>query len=296
MMSRVSLVMGTMGRADEPLKFLESLANQTVPAHELIIVDQNDDERLAPVDAYAKELNIPTKRIKESIKNLAHARNIGIIKSTGDIIGFPDDDCWYEADVIKNVIDEFNTNPDIDVICGTWLEAPAQHQPKGPVSTKELLDFKSVHINSISLFIRKNAIYELKGFDPRLGSGQYFGAGEESDLVFRLAIKGKQLYFAPQISVHHPYSEVVNQHYARIRAYSRGTGAVYAKLKLPLKTILRGIIAPIIRFFLPPYLLSNKLNNIHQSIGRLQGLLTWMYRFGRDENTWNNHNDAKLFD
>jgi glycosyltransferase involved in cell wall biosynthesis len=285
-----------MGRANEPLKFLDSLAKQTQPAHELIIVDQNEDERLATVDAYAKALNIPTQRIKESIKNLAHARNIGITKSTGDIIGFPDDDCWYEPDVIEHVVDEFNKNPGIDLICGTWLEAPAQHQPRGPVSIKELLDFKSVHINSISIFIRKKAIYELKGFDPRLGSGQYYGAGEESDLVFRLAIKGKQLFFAPQINVHHPYSEVSTQHYARIRAYSRGTGAVYAKLKLPIGIILRGIVAPIIRFFLPPYLLSNKLNNIHQFIGRLEGLLTWQRRFGRGVSTWNNHNDAILFD
>jgi glycosyltransferase involved in cell wall biosynthesis len=288
--------MGTMGRAQEPIKFLESLAKQSTPAHELIIIDQNEDERLAPVDAKAKELNIPALRIKEAIKNLAHARNVGIVKASGDIIGFPDDDCWYEPGVIQQVEECFHLNPDIDAISGLWLEAPAQNLSKGTMPSKELLDFKGARLNSITLFVRRSALNELHGFDPRLGTGQWFGAGEETDLTFRLAIKGKRFYYEPKIKVHHPHFDPAQQSYSRIRSYSRGTGALYAKLQLPTKTILRGLVAPIIKSTLPPYSAVNKLKGLYQSIGRIEGWLAWHRNYGSGENSWNNHDDVKLFD
>jgi glycosyltransferase involved in cell wall biosynthesis len=288
--------MGTMGRAQEPIRFLESLVKQTFPAYELIIIDQNEDERLAPVDIKAKELNIPAVRIKEDIKNLAHARNIGIVKASGDIIGFPDDDCWYEPEVIQQVEECFRLNPDIDAISGLWLEAPAQNIASGIIPPKELLDFRGARLNSITLFVRRCALNELYGFDPRLGTGQWFGSAEETDLTFRLAIKGKQFYYEPKIKVHHPYFDSAEQSYTRIRAYSRGTGALYAKLNLPIKTILRGLLSPLIKNALPPYSTANKLKGLHQSIGRLEGWLKWWHKYGHGEKSWSNHNDVQLFD
>lgn len=295
-MSKVSLVMGTMGRAEEPIRFIESLSRQSVPALELLIIDQNEDERLAPVDTKATELNIPTHRIKESIKNLAHARNIGIYKSTGEIIGFPDDDCWYEPEVIELVEECFTKNPSIDAISGLWLEAPAQNLPEGIILPKELLDFKGARINSNTLFVRRRTLHELGGFDPRLGTGQWFGAGEETDFVFRLAIKNKQIYYFPEIKIHHPYFNTTKQPAHRVRSYSRGTGALYAKLKLPTKTILRGFIAPIIKSILPPYSASNTLRGVQQSIGRFEGWLEWRRKYGSGINSWRSHLDDNLFD
>ena len=141
-MSLISLVMGTMGRTREPITFLEGLAKQTTPAHELIIIDQNEDERLAHVDTKARELNIQALRIKETIKNLAHARNVGIVRAGGDILGFPDDDCWYEPDVIQKVSECFVKHPDAFAISGLWLEAPPQNLPEGFILPKDLLNFK----------------------------------------------------------------------------------------------------------------------------------------------------------
>lgn len=290
-MNRISLVMGTMGRSKEPLIFMESLATQTAPIHELIIIDQNDDERLSPLDLKAKELNIPSQRFKETIKNLSHSRNIGIVKTTGDIIGFPDDDCWYEPDVIEQVKDFFNAHPTIDAISGLWLEAPPQNLPKGIVLSNNLLAFKGAQINSNTFFIRRNVLYELCGFDPRLGTGQWFGSAEETDLVFRLASKGKQLHNVPEVKVHHPYIES----YSRIRKYSRGTGALYAKHQLPIQTILRGILAPLFKCIYLTFSPTNKYNDAHLTLGRIEGFLYWHFKYGSGTKTWDTHYDVKLF-
>lgn len=284
--------MGTMGRAEEPLKFLESLAKQTSPAYELFIIDQNEDERLAPVDAKAKELNIPTRRIKETIKNLAHARNIGIVKSTGDIIGFPDDDCWYEPDVLEQIHSCFKANPTIDAISGIWLEAPIQNIQPGVMPPKEIIDFKGARINSITLFIRRETLYELNGFDPRLGTGQWFGAGEEVDIALRLSLNGNHIYYTPEVKVHHPCFDTNDYSQIRIRSYSRGSGALYAKLDLSNKTIIRGLFSPILKIIFQPFSIRTKLN---QTLGRVEGFKKWHDLYGSGKKSWLTHEDCDLF-
>ncbi len=46
-----SLIVATLGRTDELIAFLESLVAQSERNFEVIVVDQNPDERLEPVIA-----------------------------------------------------------------------------------------------------------------------------------------------------------------------------------------------------------------------------------------------------
>lgn len=299
-MSRVSLVMGSMGRSQEPLEFVESLARQSVPPRELIIVDQNEDDRLEPVEVRAKLLGITVKRIKEQQKNLSHARNIGIAQAVGDIIGFPDDDCWYEPDVIEQVEASFEADPTLHAITGSWSEAPPQNNVAGLIDIKELLNFRGPRTSSILLFVRCEALKALRGFDPRLGTGQWFGAAEEIDLVMRLGLSGKKLHYAPEITIHHPYNSVSNKpmkgNRLNTRLRSRGTGALYAKLSLKSYVVLRGCIAPVIRCILPPYRWEEKLALLNQAQGRIEGLFAWQHKYGCGKCSWDSHADAQIFE
>ena len=58
-MSRISLVMATLGRVREIEDFVQSLTSQTYKDYELIIVDQNPDDRLIPVINLTRDLGIP---------------------------------------------------------------------------------------------------------------------------------------------------------------------------------------------------------------------------------------------
>lgn len=90
---RVSLVLATVDRVDAPMVLVESLAGQVERRFELIVVDQNPDERLGPVIARARAAGIEVLHLRQAVPNLALARNTGIEAARGEWIGFPDDDC-----------------------------------------------------------------------------------------------------------------------------------------------------------------------------------------------------------
>jgi hypothetical protein len=49
-------------------------------------------------------------------------RNLGISQAKMTIIAFPDDDCFYDVDVIKKILEIFQTNEGIDGVSGNWLD------------------------------------------------------------------------------------------------------------------------------------------------------------------------------
>src|SRR5262249_2604201 len=95
----VSLVTCTLGDRKERLaRLLQSLAPQGFRAFELIVVDQNPpgyiDEILQTCGA-----GLRIKHVR-SAPGLSAARNVGLAQANGQIVGFPDDDCWYLPDTL----------------------------------------------------------------------------------------------------------------------------------------------------------------------------------------------------
>src|SRR5258708_39668079 len=90
---KVSLILSTKGRVEEINKFIRSLAQQGYDYLELIVVDQNEDDRLG---AILKHSNLPFPIIRLLSKSgLSLGRNVGMASATVDIVAFRDDDCWY---------------------------------------------------------------------------------------------------------------------------------------------------------------------------------------------------------
>lgn len=125
-----------------------------------------------------------------------------------------------------------------------------------------------------------------------MGTGQYFGAGEEVDVALRLSLIGKKLYYTPEVKVHHTCFDTGEHSLIRVRTYSRGIGALYAKLNLSKKTKLRGLFSPIIKLFFPPFIMRTKFN---QTLGRFEGLNKWNELYGSGRKSWFNHTDYQLF-
>ena len=92
---KISLILATKGRVEEMKRFMRSLAQEGNGSFELIVVDQNEDDR---VGAILRELNLrfPIIHLRSEV-GLSRARNVGATAATGDIIAFPDDDCWYQV-------------------------------------------------------------------------------------------------------------------------------------------------------------------------------------------------------
>jgi glycosyltransferase involved in cell wall biosynthesis len=106
---RVSIVIPTIGRFDSLARLLETFVSQTHVVDEIVIVDQSQDgwkER----EEWQKKL--PIVYIHTSVRSLPKARNIGVAKSTGDIVGFLDDDIVLSELYIERLHVFFETHPD----------------------------------------------------------------------------------------------------------------------------------------------------------------------------------------
>lgn len=254
-MSLLSLVLATYGRCDDVGRMLDSLLAQTDQNFEVLIVDQNPDDRLlAHVrNGIAQGLNIRHLRLDKP--TLSGARNLGIAEATGEIIAFPDDDCWYEAEAVAEVRQAFAGAEGLDGIVGCWVE---QRRANGEAAVPERLSgadwrrFRGGCASSITLFLKRSLLLSLGGFDRRFGVGQWYGSGEEFDLVLRSLNSGARIEYRLAVRVHHAFGEQTPSggllaRCAAMRRRGRGVGALYAKHSMSAWVIVRGLSGQFMR-------------------------------------------------
>ncbi|CAB3389563.1 glycosyltransferase family 2 protein [Kyrpidia spormannii] len=220
-MIKVSLVLATVNRIDELKRFLSHLSNQNYSDLELIVVDQNRDDRLVPlVKEYEQFFHIVHIR---SAKGLSRARNVGLKYVTGEIIAFPDDDCWYPDGLLAKIAAYFIANPDYHGLLVASVDPKGRRTMVKGEAKPVAIDRRNVLWTAVSytMFFRRDAVKSAGGFDEGLGVGADtpWGAGEETDYVLRMLKKGNRLWYTPDLAVVHPQSEITLQ-----RAYSYGLG------------------------------------------------------------------------
>lgn len=279
MTKRLSLVMATLGRTVEIDRCVDSLAAQTCHDFELIVVDQNPDDRLVPVLARARELGLECLHLRQSEPNLCMARNAGIARSMGEIVAFPDDDCWYETDVVERVLARFQQQTKLDGLVIRWEET-GNAQPDQRLSFEQFGQFRGAYASSITLFFRRDCLRQVGGFDYALGLHSWYGAGEETDLVLRMLRAGDVIEHTPEIVVHHPMHTLASlppgQMFRRARKRARGTGALYVRHKMPAWVIIRGMAGPIwraCRYVIRPPRAAHELG---LGVGILEGYVGWL--------------------
>lgn len=275
----VSLVLATVGRLEEVDRLLASLIAQTDRRFELIVVDQNPDDRLCPLVERARLAGLDTNHLRFARRNLSAARNAGVNVARHEIVAFPDDDCWYDPDVIRRVVNYLSHSSSLRGVVARWAEL--EPRPRHPYELKlsSWRAFRAPPASSITLFMRKSLVMDCGGFDERIGVSCWYGGGEEIDLVIRCLSINAVIHHAPDVVVHHRWSPPGTSENAgdcmKSRRRARGTGALYAKHQLPLYVILRGIFSPFVKALLPPYRLHRSVSLLCMSLGRIEGSLKW---------------------
>jgi glycosyltransferase involved in cell wall biosynthesis len=279
---KLSLVMATVGRTEEVWNMIRSLVNQSDHNFELIIVDQNSDDRLALHIRAGLAQGLDIRHVRLEPPSLSAARNLGISLARYEILAFPDDDCWYESTVIEHVRNCFIPESELRGLVAHWEEQAkglGRPQLTGQLSLHAWRRFRGGEASSIALFFRRELFDELGGFDERLGVGRWYGAGEETDFVLRALASGARLDHAPQVRVHHHFSAKQPGDWRiacrNIRRRARGTGAIYAKHRLDVYVIIRGCSAPLLRVLLKWRSPRNLVQSWFMVIGRLEGLIRW---------------------
>jgi glycosyltransferase involved in cell wall biosynthesis len=249
-MISISLVLATISRTDEVIRLLESLIRQTYKDFELIVIDQNSDNRVMDIlDKYTDKLCI---RHLRSEAGLSLARNVGIEHARGLIIGFPDDDCWYPEDLLRNVMLLFQEDPGRQALTGWYVD------PNSGSNNSVILRLKPGRVSlntpmkwgsAINLFVRRELISVIGLFNLNLGPGSHteFSSGEDTDYVLRILRSGMYIYFDSfAIRVFHVYrSNISIAGIERARKYNLCIGHLLRLHRLSWWIVARFFVRPL---------------------------------------------------
>ncbi len=216
-MPRFSLIVATLSRTTELRGLLESFTQQDFSDYEVILVDQNEDDRLqAVVDEFAGR--VPIERIF-SPKGVSTARNYGIRKATGELVAFPDDDCWYSPGLLAKVDQWFRDHRRYSILAVGAVDE--EGVPSGNRWFQSSCDLHPINIFRTtfcsSLFIRCEALFG-NAFDEDMDRG------EETDLVLRILNSGLRGRFDRTWHIGHPRRDMLSGSIPRERAKSYGWG------------------------------------------------------------------------
>ncbi len=202
---KFSLIMGTMGRTEEVAACLDSLARQDHRDFELLVVDQNPDDRLMPLLAdHAQRMRIVHLR---SAPGLSRARNLGLRHACGDVIAFPDDDCWYPLGLLSHVKQRFDSEPALDGLTGRFVDGAGRSEGRWLPRSQPLNPYTVWRgAISFSIFLRRPLVERIGGFDEALGvgAGTPWGAGEETDYLLRGLRAGGRIAYDHRLVLRHP--------------------------------------------------------------------------------------------
>ncbi len=242
---RFSLIIGTRGRVEELKQLFRSLELQTCQDFEVIIVDQNDDDRLAWADE-AAAYRFPRHRIQSSVRRVSHARNLGLQTAGGEIVAFPDDDCLYPRELLAQVNQGFRDQPNFRMRTG-----PAVAPDGGYSSARwqtESCEIETANVwtcaIAFNIFVWRSMVMAVGGFDEELGPGARFGAGDETDFVLRLLQSGcRGWYDVTQVAMH-PEKKRTAFAVERAFTYGAGMGYVLRKHNMPMWMRLNFMLRP----------------------------------------------------
>lgn len=245
---KLSLLCCTLGDRPEELGRMLAALDPGPHSLELIVVDQSADARTRPI-VMAHEHRFELKFV-QCRPGLSRARNAGLEHVTGEVLAFPDDDCWYRPDTIPRALAHFEGDPTLDALSGRWVDptgVPCGHPWPAAAAA---IDANNVWRTAISftLFVRTRAAQDLR-FDPLVGvgSGTLIGAGEETLYLLRLLERGARAEYVPDVEVHHPWRGVSAIPAAKAYRYAVGFGYVAREVRYPPSFVLPRLVAPLAR-------------------------------------------------
>jgi len=217
---------------------LDSLQRQTHQDFRVLLVDQNDDDRVERVLAACPGIDV--ERIRGE-SGLSRARNTALRKLRADVVGFPDDDCAYPEDLLERVTARFAQDPTLDGITGRepwWSQTAA-------TLTRENLWNRAI---SFTIFLRRVVVERVGTFDEALGLPA--SSGEEIDYLIRAVDAGARIDYDPSLVVEHPAKPV---DLAAVGARDGASiGYILRKHGYPLSVVARMLVRPVGGIVLDP--------------------------------------------
>jgi glycosyltransferase involved in cell wall biosynthesis len=233
----ITVCVCTRDRGSSVVATLRSLLASDYEDFDIVIIDQsagNETERALDATIGADPR---FHYIHSQTKGLSRSRSLAVRSATGPIIAFTDDDCEVAPDWLSVIASLFAKRPDVDVICGAAHAAPFD-SAKGFIPAVEPQTEYVVASpwlkwrergGAASMAMRKSIAERAGYFDPLLGPGALFQAGEDWDFTYRVLAAGGSILVTPRAAVVHFGFRDLSQARRLLRTYSRATGAAFMK-------------------------------------------------------------------
>jgi GT2 family glycosyltransferase len=240
------LVVATVGRVEELERFLASLEHQTHPVFRVLVVDQNEDDRVDPVVANHASLDIVHLR---SPRGLSRARNVALARLSAELVAFPDDDCEYPEDLLERVARRLAQNSNLGGLCGRAVDRQGQSSPSwaqdAALLTRDNLWNRAI---SFTIFLRSSLAAAVGEFDEQLGlgSGALSASGEETDYLVRALETSARIEYDPDlVVVHEDKTRTVAARRAAAEPEGVSIGYILRKNRYPLSSVGRMFVRPV---------------------------------------------------
>ncbi len=185
---KISIITVTYNSAETLADTLQSVAFQTYPNIEHIIIDGASKDNTLEI---VKQFPHVAKVMSEPDKGIYDAMNKGIALATGDVIGILNSDDIFESnEIIKSIISVFEGNTTIDAVYGNISYFKTENPDKIVRYWKSKPYYATFFEDGEvpphpSLFLRKKVYDRIGYYYP------YFKISSDYDLMFRAFKLGK---------------------------------------------------------------------------------------------------------
>ncbi len=283
---KLSVIVPCFNAADTIPIQLEALTNQQWSEPWEVIVSDNGstDDSVTIVEKYQEKL--PNLRIVDGSKKrgAAHARNVGVLAATSDVLAFCDADDevapgWVAA--MGEALSKYDF-----VACR--LEREKLNEPwtikyrSGNAQSEGLIEYKYPpylpHAAAAGLGVRRSVHEAIGGFDETML------LLEDTDYCWRIQLAGTELHFVPEAVIHHRFRHTTGSLYRQARLWGNYNVLLYKKYrplgmpKLSWQASLKSWLYLLLKHF-PQDLSREELNKwlwqLGWRVGRLQGCIRY---------------------
>lgn len=195
--AKVSVVIPAYKAAQTICRAVDSVIGQTVPAFEIIVVDDGSPDDVAQVVATAYGDRVVL--VRQPNAGAAIARNAGIDRATGEFVAFLDADDYWEPDRLAAQLAVFERYPEVGLVAGGYfVQQPGQARMDAGIvparwrdcviSPRGATAFEAATVAwTGSVIVRRELLATdrfVSGLEP----------AEDRDLWFRL-MNGRSVYF-----------------------------------------------------------------------------------------------------
>jgi glycosyltransferase involved in cell wall biosynthesis len=205
---------------------LESLASQSRPPDEVVIVDGGStDDTLEVLRRWSESGRLPLRVLEEPGANISEGRNTAIAAATGDLIASTDAGVRLEPEWLEALTAPFESDqaePSLAVVSG-WFVADPQNPFEAAMGATVLPHVREIKEESFlpssrSVAFRKSAWESVGGYPEWLDYCE--------DLIFDLRLKERYqpFAFAPDAAVHFRPRGSLRSFFKQYYQYARGDG------------------------------------------------------------------------